>query len=767
MNRYLLLGCILCFSAIVRADVVPAYQLTEQGGLKHLYFLNGGCDTLQFRTDSYSGPSLFLNEQPLGLTAQKEGKYSGTTDELDYGLEYTTEGGQFIIKASCHNRSSKDLKNLQFSLQLGINTVMKSYPEWRSIYFPTLLRCERTHFWGYLMNPNGGIITIASPDPVASYRLQYNNSTENFASGHLIQTVVLDLLNPAPLPAEHPLHADRLKKGETKTWAIYLGCVKELSDVIPAVSLLTKASLITAETYTVAEGEKVNLKVHGSDKPNITIETPDGKKHSLNLSNLKSGEYQTSFQPISGKGVYTVYAKNKKGKISEARISVRYAWSEYIKGARRASLKYPQKASSNAESWLGFFSAYIAREYFPEKETDTKADELFREVFPLMYDSVTFLPTLWQKRIQNHALAASLFVQRYKAKGYIADLRSAAILLDNLIAVQTSDGAYRNGGKIHYTCVAYIAKSFMEVMAEEKKQAAQSDEWSANYKRHYYSVKKAIDELTANLDNIQTEGEMTFEDGMIACSYSQIAMFALLQPEGSAERQKYIKAAEFMYSGHRCLSQHLIPDSRVHGASIRFWESQYDILTYPNFVNSPHGWSAWRIYGLKYLYEATGKEKYLTDMMNALGSCAQLLNPATDKLNWAFVCDPYVKVKMYVEDNLHKGKGIFKDSIVGKQYLPMISDWYRAPENTWVTGYWGYDGGNCDNDVHEIFKCMGEVALTSAYFHLRPDNTCLNWNCSVEKQGDKWKVIPSEQCVTKLYTNTDVIADNSVSIIKL
>jgi exopolysaccharide biosynthesis protein len=122
---------------------------------------------------------------------------------------------------------------------------------------------------------------------------------------------------------------------------------------------------------------------------------------------------------------------------------------------------------------------------------------------------------------------------------------------------------------------------------------------------------------------------------------------------------------------------------------------------------------------------------------------------------------------MYVEDELHKGKGIHKDTIVGKQYLPMISDWYRAPKNTWVSGYWGYDGGNCDNDVHEIFKCMGEVALTSAYFHLRPDNTYIHWNCSVEKQGDKWKVTPSEQCVNKIYTNTDVITGSSISIIKI
>jgi hypothetical protein len=361
MSRFVfLLGWLVCFSTAVQADVPPTYQFTEQGGLKYLYFENAGCDTVLFRTDTYAGPSLLLNDQPLPLTVQREGKYSGATNEIDYRLEYATEEGQFVIKATCHNRSQKDLTNLQFSLRLGINTAMRSYPEWRSIYFPTLMRCEQTHFWGYLMSPNGGIITVASPDPVASYRLLYNNSKKNFSSGHLIQTVSLDLLNPAPLPAEHPVHADELKKGETKTWTVYIGTVKELAEVIPTISTLTKASIITADVYTVAGGEKINLKTYGADKPELTIVSPDGKKQSLSLSNLKSGVFQATFQPASGNGVYTLYAKNKKGKISEACVSVRFAWSDYIKGARRAALKYPQKASSHTESWYGFFSAYIA-----------------------------------------------------------------------------------------------------------------------------------------------------------------------------------------------------------------------------------------------------------------------------------------------------------------------------------------------------------------------------------------------------------------------
>jgi hypothetical protein len=685
---------------------------------------------------------------------------------LDYTLRYGTKGEQFSIRVTCRNHGTDDLDGLQFSLQLGLNTAMAAYPAWRTTYFPTLLRCERTHFWGYLMNPDGDIVTLASPDPVASYRLAYNNYVFDwpieFGSGHLIRTITLDLLNPQPLPEGHPLHAGRLRKGETKSWTVYLGGVRELPEVIPATAALTGAATVTADVYTVTEGETVRLTVHSATKPKVTALAPDGADQPVRLTKAGDGMYHALFAPRSGKGVYRLTATTG-GKISEACVSVRHPWSEYIASARRAALKYRQKASSHEESWLGFIPAAVAEEHFPDRDLDRKVEEMYREVFPLMYDTVTHLPTSWHDRIQNHAIATSLHVQRYKAKKEEEHLRAAARVADFLMTKQTPDGAYRSG-ETHYTSVHYIAKSIMEVMAEEKKLGATSAEWAASYRRHYYSVAKAMDELAENRDNIQTEGELTFEDGMIACSCAQLSLFALMHPEGSAERDKYVEAAEYMYNSHRCLSQHLIPDSRIHGASIRFWESQYDILTCPNFINSPHGWSAWRIYGARYLYEATGKEAYLLDIMSALGACAQLLDPSTDRLNWAFVCDPYVQVQYFVEDEHNPGKGVRRDSIIGRQYLPMISHWYRAPENTWVTGYWGYDGGCCDNDVHEIFKCMGEIALTSAYFHLRPDGTYIAWNCSAHFSDGQWRVSPSEPCVTTVYSNAGIQTEKGIFV---
>ena len=528
------------------------------------------------------------------------------------------------------------------------------------------------------------------------------------------------------------------------------------------VSRYTEAPFITSPLYTIKNGEAFKFIFWSDQKPKVKIVSPNNQSSKVKIRSIGNKQYQAEFTPLADEGVYRLYASSGKH-VSQGWFSVRFPWSDYVKAARQASLDYRQKASSHTESWYGLLSAYLAKAYFPNDKVDTEVESMFNEIYPLMYDKDTYLPTSWHDRIQNHSMMASLFVLRYKANKNLEDLYAASALVDFLLSKQSPDGAYRNR-KVHYTSVIYIAKSIMEVMEIEKEQAKTSLYWASTYKRHFASVKKAMDELVRNLDNIQTEGENTYEDCMIASSYGQLAMFALLQPEGSVERKKYLEAAEFFARGHRCLSQLLIPDSRVNGGSIRFWESQYDVLTYPNFINSPHGWSAWRIYGLKYLYQLTGKEYYLIDMMNALGSCAQLLNPKTGVLNWAFVSDPYVKVKYFVEDSVNQGKGKHIDKVIGRQYIPMISNWYKAPKNTWVTGYWGYDGGCCDNDVHEIFKCMGEVALTSAYFHQKTDGSIITWNCKATKNGSKWQIYPDEKEITILYTNIpeDIVSDLQV-----
>ncbi|MGF7232584.1 hypothetical protein [Arachidicoccus sp.] len=64
-----------------------------------------------------------------------------------------------------------------------------------------------------------------------------------------------------------------------------------------------------------------------------------------------------------------------------------------------------------------------------------------------------------------------------------------------------------------------------------------------------------------------------------------------------------------------------------------------------------------------------------------------------------------------------------------------------------------FDANSSDNDVHEQFKCMAEVALTSAYVLERKDGSLLYYNCVVKREGKKIIVIPNEKIITRINLN--------------
>lgn len=59
-------------------------------------------------------------------------------------------------------------------LKLGIDTYMDKFPDWFGKYFPTLMRNEKTHFYGYLQTPSGHTLGLVSQQPVASWSVDYN-----------------------------------------------------------------------------------------------------------------------------------------------------------------------------------------------------------------------------------------------------------------------------------------------------------------------------------------------------------------------------------------------------------------------------------------------------------------------------------------------------------------------------------------------------------------------------------------------------------------
>jgi hypothetical protein len=375
-----------------------------------------------------------------------------------------------------------------------------------------------------------------------------------------------------------------------------------------------------------------------------------------------------------------------------------------------------------------------------------------------MYDmeKVIPLPPSDPGRSQNHSVMISLLSTRYSINGRIEELEMASRLADWLIENrQADDGSFRARSKtgVHYTSVHYMAKNMLELAAQEEKLAGTSDVWRERYERHFNSAKRAIEDLLSRGDRVETEGQMTLEDSMIANTASQLALFAIIQKD-PAQREKYTKAAAHVHDIHRCLSNQIVPDARLRAATLRFWEAQYDVMTKPNMMNSPHGWTARKTPGTWYLYLLTGEEKYLQETMDAVGASMQLIDVKSGELRWAFIPDPYIEANVFVQDPKQPGKGIIEKQIIGEKYLPMVSGWWKAPEGKAVRGYsTTIQGSSCDNDVHEVFKAMAEITLTSAYVLERTNGEIVSWNCKVKKDKGRLIITPNESVIRRVHLN--------------
>lgn len=719
-------------------------KLSASGCIKSLII---GSKHFDFRENEYAGPKWYGEWDGSKHKIVLSGSvmhFEGGEGPISFSIDYALLSDRLVITAAIANHGRTPFIPVKAGLKLGLDTYMQSRPEWNQKLFPTLLRCEKTHFWGYAMSPEGAILGIGSPEPVASWSLDYNRAGDSPDSdwGHRVYTLNLDLMNSLPLPARHPQDLGELAAGETKSWAITLIPVSDLADIKPVLAKVCSAPMLDADRYILAEGESTNIRVYCDDPVNLQITGPDGESVKFDTGNFTVPERA---------GEYTLTAASDSGKISQARLYVRHPWSWYLKQARVAAVEKPQKASCCCESWYGHFSSFLALRHFADHELDAQAEANFRTILPLMFDTQSGVPTLLPDRIQNTCTMISMLADLYQAKGNIADLELAAKLADWIITHQHKDGSYKgqNGG--HYTCVIYAAKSIIELALIEKELTVDNSDWEYKYKRHMASAKAAVDNLQRLGDNIGTEGEATFEDGMISCSALQLALFALLQDDKSC-RDKYTKAALDLLSRHRCLEQSIVPDARMTGCTLRFWEAQYDVLIDQNMITSPHGWSSWKTYATWYLYLLNGSEDLLRQTMETLGACVQMIDSDSGELRWAFVVDPYIRASVWDQDDDNPGSGARRERVIGEQYVDMISGWWKAPPDTVTGGYWD-QGGCCDNDVHEHFKCLEEVALTSAYVIERKDGSFGAWNCRVERAGDKIYVYPYEDIVDSVHVN--------------
>lgn len=683
--------------------------------------------------------------------------FRSVVNDIMCDLEYKSINGQLALKVKLTNIGNTIIQPQKAGIKLGLDTYMDKYPDWLNAYFPTLLRSEETHFWGYMMSPKNKIIAISSPDPIASWSIDYNYEYKNnekevfFAGRHRVEGINIDLLNALPLPKHCPQNLYQLYPNESHSWTIYITPLKHIKELSEVIAKNTNSAVWQIEQTSMSINETIKLKLFSIDKPIITyngnlldVHKSSNNEWFVNFSSPKTGHYKIKAEV--------------NNKISEAIITVRHPWEWYIDKAREEAERCPQKASTHVESWYGFSSAFIAAKNIPNTEIDKRHVKRFDYLYSLLHKND--IPQVATFRVQNTSGTIDLLVYKYKAYKNPEDLLKASKLADWLIKYsQREDGGFRSKLSLDkkdpkgtiYTSVIYMAKSILDLALQEKELSNNDKKWKQRYERHYQSAKKAIEHLISLQGDVETEGEMTYEDGMISCTALQIAYMALNE-ENQKDKEKYTLEALKLLKGHDCLTQLYIPDGRQRGGTLRFWESQYDVLMVPNFMNSPHGWSAWRGFATYYMYLLTGEERWLIESYNAAGAFAELIDTNTGTLRWSFCANPYLPVRMVAEphptasidsityNHLHTIRCKTNKMIIGEQYINMISN----------TMFYNTQ----DNDVHEVFRFINESFLNNAFLIEKEDGSLKGYNCNYIKEGNNIYVYPNENLINKIHVNT-------------
>lgn len=732
-------------------------RISADGMLEQIVFKQDGRnDTVPFfRGKGNTGPCFYANLGNGDVKAHwiPDGyrSYRSVIDAVECRLSYKEWNGCPAMEVTLENKGVVPFQPVKAGLKLGVDTYMDKYPDWFGKYFPTLMMNEKTHFYGYLQTPSGHTLGIVSPQSIASwsvdYNLGYQDPAPHWFMGHRIESLNLDLMNALPLPEHCPQDLWQLKQGERKTWIIVLMDIPRPEEFEETVRRVASLPMIRMEQTSNIAGRKISFEVLASDAE-VQVADDKGGKLPLDIKSEGRGVHEVSCV-LPSVGLYKVKVTEGE-KQAEGILSAHAPWQWTLECAREGALKYHQKATSHIESWYGFHSAFIAAKYFPEKKLDEALLNRFGYLFSLLHDEQKMEPKYHASRIQNTSGTIGLLVDKYEAYGDVEDLKEACRLADWLINTwQRKDGAYVNHNTV-YTSVIYVAKSILELTLAERELAKKDASWKETAERHYASAKRAIDQLVISQGNFETEGELTFEDGMISCSALQIGLLALMQTD-EEERKHYAEVMLRILNSHDCLTQLRVPDARRRGGTMRYWEAQYDVQMLPNMFNSPHGWSGWRAYATYYAYLLTGEERWLRETYNAMGAFSNLIDYHTGDLRWAFVVDPYLKVKQACSADTHVTADSLsfgnphpelydtREFVIGEQYVGMVSDWQTV--NTQ------------DNDVHEVFKCLGETMLTNAFIVERANGELVGYNCTVRKQGKQWVVEPDEKQITNLHCN--------------
>ena len=185
---------------------------------------------VKFRQDEYSGPSLFIwpkdENEPIKVQFYPAmGSLKGTYNHLLFDIHYEESNYQLELTIFIQNHSDHDFTPKRLELRLGIDTSIDHTPNWYLDSFPTMIRCDKTHTWGYMRSSKGDLLALASKDPIASWHCHYatNSSGSTYQNTpYFVYTASLDLLNEGPLPTCHPQSLNCIPAGESRVFRILL-----------------------------------------------------------------------------------------------------------------------------------------------------------------------------------------------------------------------------------------------------------------------------------------------------------------------------------------------------------------------------------------------------------------------------------------------------------------------------------------------------------------------------------------------------------------
>ena len=422
---------------------------------------------IPFRTDEYGKNFYIENNDGTVLIPYRTGDYK--ENGIDFSVSEKSEND--ILNISISLKSDFPIKLKRLGFRLGIDAYMDKYPDWNDKYFPSALRCEKNGFWSCFMSPLGKIVSVCSTSKIVSWKNEYSDCDFDIV-GHRIYTSSVEFINTYPQPKRHPISSDGLNEKPINIDLYFKECDSE-EELYRFIEKYASIKVPHLNKFTLEQGESLYI---------------DREKYSGTLK----------------EGLNTVFLENS----AEVSVFVRKDWFYYLDCARKSAEICQQKPGTHCESWYGYFSRVLYASVIKNAEyTDSLCNE-FNAFFKCLTETQSGKIKMKEKalpdRLQNISTMMSLLADFYELTGDIEYLNKANDLAECLMKVQRNDGSYRNHNT-HYTCVIYPAKSMLELALAERKAGM-----TERYSIHFQSAYRAIKNLEELLDNIQTEGQMTF-----------------------------------------------------------------------------------------------------------------------------------------------------------------------------------------------------------------------------------------------------------------